>query len=333
MLDSFERTIDYMRMSITDCCNLRCRYCMPSGMVVKKLPMEQILTYEELIEIAEAAVECGITKFKVTGGEPFARKDCAEFIRMMKNVSGVEQVTITTNGVMLYENLPKLIDAGIDGINVSLDTLKPEVFRDITGFDSHDEVMRGIEAAIEAGLKLKVNTVLQKGINDSEWINIAELARYKKMDVRFIEVMPIGQGKGFEVISNEKLISELKALYPELQKDSTVHGNGPAKYVKIPGFMGSIGFISAIHGKFCDTCNRIRLTVRGSLKPCLCYDSTYDLMSALRDGQGDPKGDRNSRRRELLQIIRQAVKNKPLSHCFETVGEITETRRMSEIGG
>ena len=333
MIDKYNRNIDYMRMSITDLCNLRCKYCMPDGMRIQKLPMAEILTYEELLEIAKAAVECGITKFKITGGEPLARKGCAGFIKKLKEVSGVQQVTMTTNGVVLEENLQMLADAGLDAVNISLDTLKADVFSEITGRDRHAEVIKGVEATIAAGIKVKLNTVLQKGINDGEWHDIVLFAKKHGIDVRFIEIMPIGYGKGMEVISNDFLRKELQKIYPDMSDDMSIHGNGPATYVKIPGFNGSIGFISAIHGKFCGDCNRIRLTATGKLKPCLCYGDTIDVKKIVRENDGEDEVTRYKRHKRLISVIHDAVLSKPREHCFDKIADVTEMKEMVQIGG
>ena len=333
MIDKYNRNIDYMRMSITDLCNLRCKYCMPEGMRVQKLPMAEILTYEELIEVAKAAVECGITKFKITGGEPLARKGCPGFIKMLKEISGVQQVTMTTNGVALEENLPLLVDAGLDAINISLDTLKADIFSEITGRNCHAEVIRGIEAAIESGIKVKLNTVLQRGVNDGEWNDIILFANKLNIDVRFIEIMPIGYGRGMEVVSNDFLRRELQKKYPDLKDDMSIHGNGPARYVKIPGSNCAIGFISAIHGKFCGDCNRIRLTATGKLKPCLCYGDTVDVKKIVRDNCGTGEISRYKRHQRLVGLIQEAILSKPKEHCFENITDITEMKKMVEIGG
>lgn len=326
MKDTFDRRINYMRMSITDRCNLRCRYCMPNGMS-DKVAMKDILRYEELVEIAEAAVRCGITRFKVTGGEPLARRGCAAFVGMLKRIPGVEQVTMTTNGVLLSENLPKLSAAGLDAVNVSLDTLKPTRFQDITGFDALGRVRMGIQEALALGIPVKLNVVLQRDSNASEWADLVELAHAQPIDVRFIEMMPIGYGKDFEVIYNEDLRAALMARYPGTVEDVRVHGNGPASYLRLPGFQGSIGFISAMHGKFCAQCNRIRLTSTGKLKPCLCYGDTIDIKSIFE------RADATERQALLQQAIQEAIRQKPEAHCFEERAQVTELREMVEIGG
>lgn len=325
MRDRFGRTIDYMRISITDRCNFRCRYCMPVG--IRQVPMDRILTYEQIEEICGAAVDCGITKFKITGGEPLVRLGCPDLIRKIHEIPGVEQITMTTNGMLLSEYLPALTEAGLSAVNVSLDTLDRDRFREITSVDGLDRVRKGIDDAVRAGLRVKINTVLQYGINDKEWPELIRLAEKQPVDVRFIEMMPIGHGKRFEEISNEFLQGEIRKLYPEIAEDSSIHGNGPAQYLKIPGFQGSIGFISAIHGKFCSSCNRIRLTSQGQLKPCLCYADTVDVKEAFL--QEDPE----VRRQLLREKLRTAMLWKPEGHCFTNYASITELREMVQIGG
>ena len=190
MKDSYGRVIDYMRISITDRCNLRCRYCMPDG--IKSIPVEQILTLEEIAEVCRIASELGITKFKVTGGEPLVRKGCTELIRMLKALPHTEQVTLTTNGILLAAYAKELKEVGIDGVNVSLDTLCAEKFAEITGYDRLKDVLEGIRTAHALGLKVKINTVLQKGVNEGEWEALLQIAKETPIDIRFIEMMPIG---------------------------------------------------------------------------------------------------------------------------------------------
>ena len=330
MLDRFGRNIDYMRISITDRCNLRCRYCMPDG--IQKVAMHDILTYEEIAEIVRIAAGLGIKKYKITGGEPLARLHCDELIGMLHEIPGVSEITMTTNGTMLREQLPALVKNGLSSVNISLDTFDRERFREITGRDQFEDVIDGIRAAVKAGIRVKINTVLQKGENDQEWPMFLELTKNYPIDVRFIEMMPIGYGKQVQGISNDWLLSEMKKAYPDLAVDLSRHGNGPARYVKIPGAEGSIGFISAIHGKFCQDCNRIRLTSTGKLKPCLCYGDTVDLLPALRqDANAYTSG--KTREETLTALFREAIEGKPEAHCFERYSEITEEHEMSMIGG
>ena len=329
MRDSYQREIDYMRISITDRCNLRCSYCMPDG--VEWLPMEEVLTYEEIAAVCEEAAKLGIRKVKITGGEPFVRKGCAYLVEMIKGIAGIQQVTLTTNGVELKRYASALKRAGIDGINISLDTKQPEIFCKITGFDRIQEVLDGIDAAYEIGIPVKMNTVLQPGINEDAWKEMVEFARDRKIDVRFIEMMPIGNGKEISSISNEDVKKRLEQIYGSLERDTTVHGNGPAVYYRIPGFCGSIGFISAMHGKFCRSCNRIRMTATGELKPCLCYGESISIKEALR--MRLPDGSYGIDYERLREKLETAILGKPQAHCFEEEQNITEKKKMAQIGG
>ena len=322
MLDQYGRKIDYLRVSITDRCNLRCRYCMPDG--VPLTTMEDILTYEEIETVCRMAAELGIKKIKITGGEPLVRKGCSELIGKLKSIPGIEQVTMTSNGVLLEENLETLVKNGLDAVNISLDSLNAETYRLITGRNQLEKVLQAIRLTVKSGIRVKINAVLQKDSNGGEWEELISLAKEYPIDVRFIEMMPIGFGKQFEPVYNEELLKLLKTKYPEIECDTCVHGNGPAVYYKIPGFKGSIGFISAIHGKFCDQCNRIRLTAQGKLKPCLCYGEGIDLRKALRD-------DRNEE--QVLELLKRTIEKKPKQHCFEVLEEITEEAPMIGIGG
>ena len=324
MIDSHGRKIDYMRISITDRCNLRCQYCMPEEL--PSIGHTEILRFEEILEICRHAVALGITKFKVTGGEPLVRKGCLSFLRNLKNIPGVEQVTITTNGVFLKDCLSEFEEIGIDGINISLDTLNPEVYEKMTRRNEFSRVWEAILAAQNSKIRTKINCVLLKGINDHEFFNLVHLARDYQLDVRFIEIMPIGYGKGFQGFDKKDLVEKIALKYPDYQVEHTVHGNGPASYVRIPGFKGCIGFIDAIHGKFCDQCNRIRLTSDGILKLCLYYENGIDLKKHLRSGVSSE---------ELLTAMKNTIYKKPAEHQFHlTAKEGTEEiKNMSQIGG
>lgn len=335
MKDSYGRTIDYMRISITDRCNLRCRYCMPEA--IKWLPMEEILTYEEIERICREAVALQINRFKITGGEPLVRRGCPELIRMIKNIPGTKQVTMTTNGILLGDCIDELKRAGLDAVNVSLDTLDEKRYGEITGYRELPRVLRSIQCAVEAGIPVKINVVLQEGINEDEWWKLAELAREYPVDVRFIELMPIGHGKGNRGVSNDQLLERMRQRYQgpensdvsevlgeqEIQLDPGIHGNGPAVYYMIPGFRGSIGFISALHGKFCDSCNRIRLSSTGEVKPCLCFKDSISVRDVVRRGELE----------EVRRLLAQAIMRKPQMHEFEVDTKVTERKQMSQIGG
>lgn len=309
---------------------------MPDG--VAWIPMEELLTYEEIVLICQEAVSLGISKFKVTGGEPLVRKNCAGLIALLKSVDGVKEVTLTTNGILLEEQLDSLVAAGLDGVNISLDTLDEKTYEEITGYPRLAQVLSAIEASVRSGLPTKINVVLQQEVNADEWQDLAELARRYPVDVRFIELMPIGSGKDRKQVSNTDILAKLRTLYygrnesetgEESEKhrniypDQNRHGNGPAVYFNIPGFQGSIGFISAIHGKFCDKCNRIRLTSVGELKPCLCYGDSISLREAARS--------RNTE--EIRAKLQEAIMRKPQMHQFESDERITEDKKMSQIGG
>ena len=323
MKDRYGRTIDYMRVSITDRCDLRCRYCMPEG--CEKVSMSQILKYEEIVRICKAASELGINRIKITGGEPFVRLGCTDLIRSIKKIDGIEEVTVTTNGQILERYIDELKEIGIDGINISLDTLDPERYRFITGRGELDKTLRSIERSARAGIKTKINCLLQKGFNEDEMFDFAELAFRHGIDVRFIEMMPVGAADASMGVSNTYVLQRLTERWPGLEPDESVHGNGPAVYYKRPGAEGGIGLISSIHGKFCSSCNRVRLTSQGQLKPCLGFDTGTDLMQFLK-GSDD----------ELREAIRKAIYEKPEAHSFSDRGnndDHAEHRLMSQIGG
>ena len=324
MIDSHGRQIDYIRISITDRCNLRCRYCMPEEL--PSISHTEILRFEEILEICRHAVTLGITKFKVTGGEPLVRKGCISFLRSLKELPGVEQVTLTTNGLTLKEHLPELEKIGIDGINISLDTLNPSTYENITRRNDFSRVWEAILAAQASKIRTKINCVLLKGVNDHEFFDLVELAKDYALDVRFIEIMPIGYGKGFEGFDKAELLSKLSEKYPDYEIVKESRGNGPASYVSIPGFRGCVGFIDAIHGKFCDQCNRIRLTSDGILKLCLYYENGIDLKKLLRSEASSA---------ELLEAMRKTIYKKPSEHQFHLTAKegSEELKKMSQIGG
>ncbi|MBO6129939.1 MAG: GTP 3',8-cyclase MoaA [Pseudobutyrivibrio sp.] len=326
VVDLYGRNIDYMRISITDRCNLRCKYCMPNG--IQSVAMEELLSFEEIISCVKAAAKLGIKYIKVTGGEPLVRRGCSNLIKMLKAVDGIEKVTLTTNGVLLQQHIDSLIDAKVDGINISLDTLDRNSYFRITGFDELQVVLRGIDVACENGIKTKINVVALEEKPLEEYRNLVELTLKKDIDVRFIEMMPIGMGRMFSPVSSQKLLAQFREMFSELEIDYTNHGFGPAVYYKVPGALGSIGFISAIHGKFCDCCNRIRLSSMGFLKSCLCYDTGVDLREILRDMNDDATRDRL-----LQEAIRDAILGKPKEHCFDRPLNITEEKYMASIGG
>ena len=277
MLDRYGRVINYLRISVTDRCNLRCCYCMPEG--VQDVGMKNILTFEEIWEIVRAGVSLGITHIRITGGEPLVRKGCVDLIRGIREIPGVETITMTTNGVLLGNYGKQLKEAGVDGVNISLDTLDPEEFYKITGKRELQEVLAGIRAAKTAGLPVKLNAVNRKELDP---IPLVRYAQEENLPLRFIEMMPVGYGKKYVGRSNEELRETLEAVCGKAEcmtnrEELSRMGSGPAVYYQFSDLKVPVGFISAIHGKFCDTCNRVRLTAEGYLKLCLCYDEGEDL--------------------------------------------------------
>ena len=325
MFDRYQREIHYLRLSVTDLCNLRCRYCMPDG--VEKLEREAVLTYEEFLRLAALFARCGIDTVRVTGGEPLVRKNVAQLVAGLKATPGIRRVTLTTNAVLLAEQLPALLDAGLDSVNISLDTLRPEVFRQITARDDFAAVQTGLQAALESGLPVKLNCVPQAGVNEGELEQLAALAKDNAMQVRFIEMMPIGYGAAMPCISGPELRARFARRWPELAPLSPAQehalGDGPAVYYTVPGWQGSIGFIAAVHGKFCASCNRVRLTSQGFLRPCLASETGCDLRALLRGDADDA---------QLLTAIRETIWAKPREHHFND-SSMPATRGMYRIGG
>lgn len=323
MLDQFGRNIDYLRVSVTDRCNLRCRYCMPEPIDV--MQHTDILRYEEILRICRAAAELGITKFKITGGEPLVRAACTDFISALKKERGVEQVTLTTNGLLLRDNLPALVSAGIDGVNISFDTPDNERFRRITGFSGSgaDMLLQVLEECCSNGVKTKINAVLLEE-TECDAPALAAIAEKLPVDVRFIELMPIGFGTMMKRVSPEDILAALRRAWPDIRPTDERRGNGPAHYYKSDSLLGRIGFIDAVSHKFCAQCNRVRLTSTGQLKPCLCYADSTDLRALIRGGCTDD---------ELREALKRAVYGKPRAHCFDRDALITEKHVMSQIGG
>lgn len=323
MLDQYGRVINYLRISVTDRCNLRCCYCMPEG--VQDVGMKNILTFEEIWEIVRTGVSLGITHIRITGGEPLVRKGCVDLIRGIREIPGVETITMTTNGVLLGNYAKQLKEVGVDSVNISLDTLDPEEFYKITGKRELQEVLAGIRAAKTAGLQVKLNAVNRKELDS---LPLVRYAQKENLPLRFIEMMPVGYGKKYVGRSNEELRKMLATVCgtPECitdREELSRMGSGPAVYYRFSDLKVPVGFISAIHGKFCDTCNRIRLTAEGYLKLCLCYDEGEDLRRVLREGEKE----------KLRTIMEQTIFRKPAAHCFEHPAEMTETHEMIKIGG
>ena len=325
MKDRFNREINYARISVTDRCNLRCRYCMPEC-GVKKISHAEILTLEEILRVAEIFSRLGIKKIRITGGEPLLRRNLPDLIRKIKDIRGIEQVTLTTNGVLLKNLAPELILAGLNGINLSLDTLDEKIFEKITRRNLFLQVFEGFQALI-GKIPLKINCVPLRGVNEEEILKIAALAENNPVKVRFIELMPIGCAfeSGLRGIPTAEIFSTLENNFGELLPiyDKNLL-KGPAKYFKPKDFIGEIGFIDALEHKFCANCNRIRLTAEGFLKTCLSFDTGLDVKNLLRSGENDDK---------ITEKIRETIYNKPKEHFFDGDKKFLDSRQMYQVGG
>lgn len=318
MYDQYNRKIDYLRISLTDRCNLHCRYCRPE--VSEHVPHNEILRYEELLRICRAALQLGIRKFKITGGEPLLRKGCSDFIASLKQLDGVEQVTLTTNGTLLAQQLPALIAAGVDSINVSLDTLNAAYYKELTG-GSLSSVLQSLRELQAAGIPFKLNCVPLAENCLTDIMQLLKLAHSYNAPLRFIELMPLDCNTNLRGVSGNEIRSLLEQAGLQLQPDAQRYGNGPASYWHIGGYKMPVGFIEPLHNKFCAVCNRVRLTSVGMLKPCLYSDEGMNLKRLLRDGGSDA---------DLLQAMQEIIYAKPAGHSFD----VKAARfNMSQIGG
>lgn len=325
MKDKWGRTIDYLRLSLTDRCNLRCRYCMPEA--VESVGHEAVLRYEEMMMICRAALALGIDRFKITGGEPLVRKGAVPFMKSLKELAGVRAVTLTTNGLLLSAVLPDLIHMGIDGINISLDSLDAGQYEALTGGGQLSVVLQALEAAAGQHVNVKVNAVLLAETKN-QILPLAALARKLPVDVRFIELMPIGYGATVSGIAECEALNILRRDYPDLTATDETRGNGPASYYRSQSLQGRIGFIAANTHAFCSSCNRLRLTSTGFLKPCLCYDDGVDLRAIVRSGKGADEINQ-----DLQRVMAEAIYEKPAKHCFAEQNRISEHKTMNQIGG
>lgn len=348
--DSFHRPISYLRVSVTDRCNLRCVYCVPPQ-GVQHISPHQVLRYEEIIRIVEAARNLGITKVRVTGGEPLVRSGIVDFIHMLASVEGIQDIAITTNGVLLGKYAHDLRKAGLKRVNVSLDTLRPDRFRHITRGGRIEDVLEGLKAAEEAGLSpIKINVVAMQGFNHDEVQDFGRLTQEREWHVRFIELMPMGQGDQGRLDDLETMADTPRCVSPDFHRlleeghiqdgflsiaqvrdlleplggltPSEVLGNGPARYYRLPQARGTLGFISPVSEYFCSNCNRLRLTADGRLRPCLLAEHEVDLRNSLRSGASQD---------ELQDLLRQAIAAKPERHLIDQ--NIAPSDKMVQIGG
>lgn len=327
MLDSYNREIDYLRVSVTDRCNLRCRYCMPEE-GIESIGHLKILTLEQISQIIKVAIEqIGIKKIRLTGGEPLVRKGIVNLIHDIAKIPKIEEIAITTNGILFYDMAEELQQAGLSRVNFSLDSLKNDKFNYITRFGHIDKVFNSIQKAIDIGLApVKINTVVMKGFNDDEILDFVKLAYDMPVHVRFIEFMPVGDlpfytdDKRFSV---EEMKDIIRSKYV-LTKGSLVQGNGPAKCFNLNGGRGSIGFISAMSDHFCGQCNRLRLTADGKLRACLYSSKETNLKMALDNGANEDV---------ITRLIDKTILEKPNRHHMTEGWGTNNVRKMYQIGG
>lgn len=317
MIDRFGREITYLRISVTELCNLRCRYCMPEDGVCKK-SHEEMLTEDEIIMAVEAASSLGIRKLRITGGEPLVKKNIVSICRRAAAVPGIKEVCITTNGTLLPELARPLREAGVSRVNISLDTLDPEKFRYISRVGELDQAVAGIRAALDAGFeKVKLNTVLIGGFNDDEIPVLAELTRRYPLDLRFIELMPMYDSGDFgpeAFIPYTVVLDRLPGLEP------MATDGGVARLYRLPLAQGNIGLISPVSAHFCGTCNRLRLTADGKIKPCLHSGDEFSIKGLDYDG--------------MVEELRLAIENKPSWHgALDAHNRSRAGRNMNQIGG
>ena len=325
MRDQYGRDICYLRISVTDRCNLRCVYCMPEEGVAW-MPHSQILTYEQITQVVEAASRLGVRHIRLTGGEPLVRPQLYRLVEMVKGVAGIESVALTTNGVLLAQQLPQLRLAGLDGVNLSLDTLDPQQFSAITRREGLlPQVLTGLEAAAGTpGLTVKVNCVPTQ-FNEDQVVPLARLAQEREISVRFIELMPIGLGRDRHGLTQEQVMERLTDVFGTPVPCANPKGAGPGTYVTFSGFAGQVGFISALSHQFCHQCNRVRLTADGHLKTCLQYQDGVDVKPYLAEGVSPTA---------LDGALEQAMYHKPVGHHFSTQTQAGDERHnMNQIGG
>ncbi len=327
MTDSFDRTIDYVRIAVTDRCNLRCFYCMPAEGIPYE-PQAHLLSYEEITRLLKILGGIGFRKVRFTGGEPFLRKD---FMQLLENTAGLadfESIHITSNGTLLQKHIPKLRALGITKINLSIDSLNKERFHKITRRDDFEKVIQTFYMLIENGFKVKLNAVIMKGINTQDIIPLAELTKDFPVDVRFIEEMPFNGGykKNIEMYSARDIHADLKAHFSDLQKIPSKHGD-TASLLSVPGYQGNLGVIAAFSRTFCNTCNRLRISSKGDIKSCLYDDGVFNIRDYMRSGVTDI---------ELAEQFKEIIRLKP-KDGFEAEKMRKAPRKamqsMSSIGG
>ena len=323
MKDKFGREIDYLRVSVTDKCNLRCIYCMDEKDNTF-LKNDEKLTDDEIYRIVKESSELGIKKVRITGGEPLVKPNLVNLIGRINSISGIEEIYLTTNGILLDDMIDELALNGLKGVNISLDSLKEERFNKLTRLGKLNKVLESIDKAIALGIKVKLNTVIVNDINKDEIIDFVNLTKEKNIDVRFIELMPIGVAINYKGATNEEVLKIISENYSDYEEVARSKSGGPASYIKLKDAKGKIGFISAISNCFCEECNRIRLTPEGFLKQCLHFDYGIDLKNKLRAGISDE---------ELRKLIYDNIYEKPEKHLFLEKSDHKEIKFMNQIGG
>ncbi|GLS82161.1 GTP 3',8-cyclase MoaA [Paraferrimonas haliotis] len=325
LIDTFGRKVEYLRMSVTDRCDFRCVYCMSEDPVFLK--REQVLTLEEMAAIGKAFSEMGVSKIRLTGGEPLVRSDCTQLVEQLGRLPGITDLAMTTNGSRLAKYAQQLKDAGLKRLNISLDTLKPELFTELTRTGKLERVLASIDAARDVGFeRIKLNAVILKGQNDNEVVDLVNFCRDREIDISFIEEMPLGHAAGRSedrFCSSDEVQQLIEAHYPLTESLSKTAG--PSRYFQMADSPIRIGFISPHSHNFCSECNRVRLTVEGRLLLCLGNENSVDLKAELRNHPGDIE--------HLKQVIRAAVMRKPEQHIFSHNADVQILRFMSHTGG
>ncbi|MBV9149874.1 MAG: GTP 3',8-cyclase MoaA [Candidatus Eremiobacteraeota bacterium] len=326
MIDQFSRPITYLRISVTDKCNLRCIYCMPEA-GLPWLPKSEILSYEEIVAIVAAAADAGVRSIRITGGEPLIRRDIEKLISAIAAIPGIEDIALSTNALLLADQIDELVEAGLRRVNISLDTLREDRFFTIARRAGLADVKRGIQSAIDAGLHpIKLNCVVMRGHNDDELEDFARLTIDQPLFVRFIEVMPVHENAALQTetyVSTDEILARIAAI-DDLQPVAGPSGNGPARYFAFPNAKGAVGVISPLSHDYCERCNRVRLTADGRLRMCLFGDQHVDLRTPLRGGAS---------RSELEGLLRSAMAIKPERHHLRLGEPAARMRAFSEIGG
>lgn len=323
MIDEQGRNINYLRLSVTDRCNLRCLYCMPENPCYKNLNEDRI-SDEEILRLVTIISKLGIEKVRITGGEPFVRQGIIPLISKIKSIENIKEIYATTNGMVLNDKIDELKAAGLDGLNISLDTLNEEKYRFITRGGHLRNVITAIDKAVDIGLKVKINSVIIEGMNEEDVWDLIKLAKDRPIDVRFIELMPIGEAKAYKSFTNENIKKHIAEKFHAAKSESSKEILGPASYIKLKGFSGKVGFISPLSSCFCEECNRIRVTSDGFLKKCLNFKDGMDLKEILRNENNDEK---------ILEVIREIIYTKPVKHSFFENKINEDSRYMNQIGG